>query len=541
MNFLKKIGRKERIIVVISFLVFLVIGIFLRTYHFSDWLRFNMDQSRDAELIENLSENNDLPKLGPGAGGTEFQLGPAFYYFQLISAKIFGVEPEKLAYPDLFFSILSIGLFFLLVKIYFEIPIALTLTWLYSISYFVVKFSRFAWNPNSTPFFVMFFIYALYNLAISQKRKIVWAILTGVSLGICIQLHTSLLIILPILSFFVAIIFIRKKIVSTTIIVIVIATTIFANVPQIVTEIRSGGFNSKQFILGITNKNERNNSWANNLALNFSCHIKTNNHILTSMGNENECGYENDWKTFKKLDGKRMTIGEKIFFVASILLSLIFSLGGYFLLFKKTIKESDKNKKLFLGFIVGYIFLSFVFYITWATELAVRFFLPLSFVPFIILGFWLNFFEKKFKKGLWIVVIIIASISFFNLQKISHTYRDLQYGGKEINGDFDYLTLGEGKYVVDFVKNNTDKKTNVIDAQAGYLFKSIRSLQFLAGKENIEIIQLKKEIELNSGDRLFYLKNAENKCELSQEIAKKYDIEKCSIFRQFSIFVLKVK
>ena len=214
---------------------------------------------------------------------------------------------------------------------------------------------------------------------------------------------------------------------------------------------------------------------------------------------------------------------------------------GFFSLLKEHNKALKSLLWLFLGFIVGYIFLSFVFYITWATELAVRFFLPLSFVPFIILGFWLNFFEKKFKKGVWIAVAIIAVSSFFNLQKIFYTYRDLQYGGREINGDFDYLTLGEGKYVVDFVKNNTDKKTNVIDAQAGYLFKSIRSLQFLAGKENIEIIQLKKEIELNSGDRLFYLKNAENKCELSQEIAKKYDIEKCSIFRQFSIFVLKVK
>src|SRR3989339_850572 len=216
MKFLKKIGKKEKIIIFVGFLI-LVIGIFLRTYHFSDWLRFNMDQSRDVSLVESLSENNNLPDLGPEAGGTEFQLGPAFYYFQLISTKIFGVEPEKLAYPDLFFSILSIGLFFLLAKIYFKIPIALALTWLYSISYFVVRFSRFAWNPNSTPFFVMLFIYALYNLAISQKKKIAWAILTGISLGICIQLHTSLLIILPVLSFFTAIIFIRKKIVSTTI------------------------------------------------------------------------------------------------------------------------------------------------------------------------------------------------------------------------------------------------------------------------------------------------------------------------------------
>ena len=136
---------------------------------------------------------------------------------------------------------------------------------------------------------------------------------------------------------------------------------------------------------------------------------------------------------------------------------------------------------------------------------------------------------------------IIAVSSFFNLQKIFYTYRDLQYGGREINGDFDYLTLGEGKYISNFIKNNLENKTVYIDAQAGYLFKSLRSLQFLEGKEQIEIIQLRKEIKLISGDRLFYLKSADAKCELSQEIAKKYDIEKCSIFRQFSVFALKVK
>ncbi|MDO9231841.1 MAG: glycosyltransferase family 39 protein [bacterium] len=537
-NFFGKIKKHQ---VAILLMLIILVGIFLRTYHFSDWLRFNMDQSRDVELIENLSENNRLPDLGPGAGGTEFLLGPAFYYFQLVSAKIFGAEPEKVAYPDLFFSILSIGMFFLLAKIYFKIPIALALAWLYSISYFAIKFSRFAWNPNSTPFFVMLFIYALYNLAILQKRKIAWAILTGISLGICIQLHTSLLIILPVLSFFTAIIFFKKKIISATAIVIIVASTIFVNIPQIVSEVRSGGANSYQFILGITSKNERNGSWANNLLLNFSCHIKTNNHILTSLGNENECGYENDWKIFKKLDGTRMTIGEKASFVVLIILSLVFSLGGYFLLFKKAIKESDRNKKLFLGLISSYIILSFLFYITWATELAVRFFLPLLFIPLLILGFWLNFFEKKFKKGLWVAIAIIAIFSSFNLQKIFYTYKDLQYGGREINGDFDYLTLGEGKYIVDFIKNNSENKTAYIDAQAGYLFKSLRSLQFLAGKEQIEIIQLRKEIKLNSGDKLFYLKNASAKCELSQEIAKKYDIEKCSIFRQFSVFALKVK
>src|SRR4030042_4003685 len=105
---------------IITIAIILGLGIFLRTYHFSDWLRFNADQSRDAALIKNIVEGKvNTPLLGPKAGGTEFRLGPAFYYFQFASAKVFGEEPEKLAYPDLLFSILSILLFFLLARIFF--------------------------------------------------------------------------------------------------------------------------------------------------------------------------------------------------------------------------------------------------------------------------------------------------------------------------------------------------------------------------------------------------------------------------------------
>ena len=92
----------------------LIVGIFLRTYNFHNWLRFNADQGRDSEVISRVVEENSAwPLLGPKAGGTEFKLGPAFYYFEIVSAKIFGDYPDKMAYPDLLTSVLSIGLLFL--------------------------------------------------------------------------------------------------------------------------------------------------------------------------------------------------------------------------------------------------------------------------------------------------------------------------------------------------------------------------------------------------------------------------------------------
>jgi len=105
----------------IAFAAVILAAIFLRAWHFHDWLFFKMDQARDALLIKQALGNGLgwLPLLGPKAGGTHLNLGPAFYYFQYISAFLFqSAHPAVLAYPDLLFSILSIPLF------YFFLPYA---------------------------------------------------------------------------------------------------------------------------------------------------------------------------------------------------------------------------------------------------------------------------------------------------------------------------------------------------------------------------------------------------------------------------------
>ena len=178
----------------------LIVGIGFRTYRFHDFLRFNADQSRDATLAsEVLVGKAPWPLLGPKAGGTEFKLGSAFYSFQIVSSELFGVTPVSAAYPDLLFSLLAIPLLFLLLRQYFDTKTALRLTAVFALSYFAVKYSRFAWNPNSTPFWSMLFLLALYQSVIPGERKRwwIWPMVLGVAIGIGVELHTLLLALLP--------------------------------------------------------------------------------------------------------------------------------------------------------------------------------------------------------------------------------------------------------------------------------------------------------------------------------------------------------
>ncbi len=177
-------------------LVFLIIiclvGIGLRTIHHSDWLVFKSDQARDALIMKQAMANGiaSLPLLGSEAGSTGFRLGPISYYFQYASGKLFGGTAESFAYPDLIFGILTIPFLFLLLQRFLSIPTSLWLTTLASASLLLVTFSRFAWNPNSLPFFTTIFTWFFLSALDRNSNNRRWFLIgAALSLGIIAQLH----------------------------------------------------------------------------------------------------------------------------------------------------------------------------------------------------------------------------------------------------------------------------------------------------------------------------------------------------------------
>ena len=175
--------RKNYIIIALSLIILL--GTFLRLYHFSDWLHFELDQSRDAKVIDLALEEGigNLPLLGPKAAGSFLRLGPAFYYFQYLSALVFGWTPSGMALIMVFFGIGTIPLFYFLIKRYFANRLSLALTLLFSVSLFLVMYSRFSWNPNALPFFVLLtFLSMLRSVDPEEKKKGRWLVVFFIAL-----------------------------------------------------------------------------------------------------------------------------------------------------------------------------------------------------------------------------------------------------------------------------------------------------------------------------------------------------------------------
>lgn len=376
------------------FFVVIFLAVFLRVYNFSDWLFLKGDQVRDAIMIERSFSggSGELPLLGPKAGGTKLHLGPIFYYFQYVSATIFrSIAPPVLAFPNLLFSILTIPLFYFFSRKFFSRDDSMLICGLFSLCYLAIEYSRFAWNPNSIPFFNLLFIYSLFNIfSKKEKGKYRWFISAAVSYSVSSQLHFSSFLALPIITLIFSIIN-RKKIkeyITWNNLLVFITIIVIFYIPVIISDIVTGGYNGHQFLSSIGNKSS-GHSILKNIQKDFYYFGRNFFRILTGYFGSDRLYYY---------------IGE-IFMLASLAVSAV--------LFRK---EKDNSKKQFIIIILSTLTAYFILYIPLATSIdKPRFFLPIIIIPFIFMGFIKQYlFSKNFIIFKIIFFGIVAMVFFGN-------------------------------------------------------------------------------------------------------------------------------
>jgi 4-amino-4-deoxy-L-arabinose transferase-like glycosyltransferase len=524
-----KFFRKKEIVIL---MLIVLVGICLRSYNFFDWLRFNDDQVRDALVINQMVSGENFPLLGPKAGGTTFNLGPAFYYIEYFSALAFGNYPDKLAYPVLIFSIFSIPLFFLIFKKIFDAKIALMLTALFSFSSFAIKYSRFSWNINLAPFFILAYIYSLYRtLKSDRENKFFWAIICGIIVGIGVQIHTILLFSFPLMLLIISAYFFKKKTGDFRKVFVILAIAAILNLPMVMSEIGSHGENSRAFLRGISSKSDENLSFIKKVASSVSCNIQGNSFVLSSYGNNDGCDI---FATNKEIS--------KLSWFFNMILSSLFFFGGIFIVFQFLKKDSDLKKNIMLKLMFIYYVIASVVFIPLAGEISLRMFLLLIFIPFILLGFWFRSLLDKFAgrgtiASLSILVLLLASNAVFfgrTYFAIGEMYRDDQYFGGASLGEMEKIS----RYVVE---NSLDSKIASISR-----FENSRSLEYLVEKKGVDV-EIRSEDEEIS-ERSFYFFVKKNDFRIDKKRNK--DLEKdlvmfnqldSKIIGQYTVFKLSRK
>lgn len=506
-----------------AFFFILLVGVFLRTYQFHDWLRFNADQSRDAGIASSVvSGQEPLPLLGPKAGGTNFRLGAIFYYFQIGSAEIFGNAPDKMAYPDLLFSILAIPLLFFFLRKYFDVRTVLLLAAVFAVSAYAVKYSRFAWNPNSLPLWTMLCLYALHEIAITKdKRGTWWSILAGVALGVAVQLHTLTLILLPIVTLcvFGYLLYEKKKVWKA--LVIVFLTAMILNTGQLASEIQTGGANAKAFFNGVGTKEKKGSGVVMNVAKDTVCFVGANDYILSSYDASDTC------------EIKSATRG-RIAIIFS-LNGLIFFIGGVILAIRSFRREENVSKKYFLGIVGLYLGLLFLLLVPLANEISMRFFLASIFMPFIFFGLWFEYLSERFpKRGIWIALAIVILLVIANMISVGKTFSTYAAYLSSSASGMDNVLLKEVEQSSAFIVTHAGgAKTVSVEGDATYLFKALKSMQYFTGRDDIRLVQKGKKTDPNMP--AFLIDNTKAKKKI---LENNQGISEYESFGRFTIFKL---
>jgi len=509
-NIVTKLKNNRRL--VLLFCGIFLVGIFLRTYHFRQWLYFYPDQARDLMLTQDvLAGKAAWPLLGPIAASTPFKLGPIYYYFQIISAKIFGAAPQTVAYPDVLFGILTLPLLYFFLKRYFGSKIALLMMGLYSISFYVIRYSRFAWNSNPIPFFVLLFLLGLTEfLTAKEKTAWGWIVVIGIALGVGVQLHTVLLVLLPMLML-LTFGFLVKKNQHVLLKFFAIFLIAFAlNAPQLISESRTHFQNSRYFFQVFSGRSPQQGSGLlENFALNVICQSQANAVFLSSLNGVDSCTVFSELRPSTYSEG---TITDYVISMFSIVFGFCFSAAGYVLLVYYFKKEKNERKKIFLGTLLIYSVLTFLVILPVASHNSqVRYWQPTLFLPFLFLGLLLHFCSKRFsKKCNWFLAPVVVFLVVANFWTIALQVKKYE---AQLQNTPQYVVLGELENMRDYIAAQehgakvaflVGEDKRMLNGPDKYVQNYYKPLAYVLWQRNINLLKNQKDLDNLPADAIFF-------------------------------------
>jgi hypothetical protein len=502
-------------------------------YNFEEWFYFKNDQARDAYTAQKVFDGGlgELRLLGPRAGGSNLYLGPVSYYFRAFSAWAFqSKEPFVMAYPDLFFSILTIPLLYFFLKNFFTSKTSLVISSIYTFSYVAIQYSRFAWNPNSLPFWSLLFIFSLYKLTITKNRKTAgwYLILLTLAYSIASQLHFVALLGFPMVAFVFWFKYFPKKI-NWKFWLGAVFTIFILYSPVIANEIITKGNNSQHFIYTIKNRgdNEKNKTVFEKIEKTGENYGKFYPLFLTSINP----------KEFPGVTGLGAVF---------ILISIIYGVNY----FKKSKSEKEKIF-LYLTFVCFAVFAIINYNIAYEIDRS-RYWFPHFFIPFVFLGFFLDYFLKSKKKYLkvlfyfffltFLILQITAVVNLYlGLEKRAEQNLFKRFEISSVNKFKDYVCLSDMEKVLGFIYRNSDKNRKIcLNSPGGYgsAYKYVFDLNY--PDLNFERKESYIDLELRKKCQIFLITHKERSLEKQREILE-MDFELEGFGKAGEVRVYKIK
>lgn len=528
--------KQDKLFIGMVLLLILTAGFFVRAYNHESWLLFQSDQARDATIISRAIEEGfeKMPLVGPQARSSDLHLGPFFYYPGYVLGKVFGDHPNVFAWPDLFFSVGAIFIFFVFARKYFSFWLSVGLMLLFAGSAFLISYGRFAWNPNSLPFFMLLMSLGLINSTEkSGKSKYFWFGIAVFSLAVATQLHFVAFFVAPGI-FLIYTIANRKSIKKTMMVMLVLIPLIYS--PVILYEFKTDYQNSKAFVGTFGDKTTKDSKKHGLGQKVFKSFQETSRYSWLVISGDQKT---DTFQIKKRKNGTlKLSCDKKCDqFKTHSLFAMIFFLVSIFLLLGEKMNCLDKKKNNFLFLVMSWGLLFFITITPIAYQGSPRFYLVFAPVSFILLGIVLKHIIKlgKAKKSRVIVVLILFSLLLTNLNEVKKYFNELRVAesGKDVPSRRDIImpggetvTLKQQKTIANSIKNNNLAKSSwpftvVVENQYA------RPIYYLLDKyheTSVKCYLKMSEFEPEQLDSYIYIVTTDSKEHISKEILQLYNV-----------------
>lgn len=166
----------------------------IRLYNIGGLNHFTYDQARDAIYIKRIIVDHKFRLIGTQSSIPGVYTPPLYYYMMTPFLLVFKLNPAGLDYATAIFGILSVMVFHFLLSLLIKSRyLRLAITSLYAFQPAIVAQSRYAWNPNTTPFFIILALISLIKI-VRKETGIGYYLVLFFSLSMAISLHYSGLI-----------------------------------------------------------------------------------------------------------------------------------------------------------------------------------------------------------------------------------------------------------------------------------------------------------------------------------------------------------
>lgn len=185
----------------IFFIIFIFLGIFLRSYKIFETFNYSHDQDLASWFVRDVVENNHLRLIGQETSIQGVFIGPLYYYYQIPFYLIAKMDPIGAAYASIVIGIFGIvSAYWVFSKMYGS-RAGFISSVLYSVSFFVINNDREAVPTMPVIIWSIWYIFVLEKL--SNKKYSQAFLIASVLFGLIWNLNLALAIFAPFLLFWV--------------------------------------------------------------------------------------------------------------------------------------------------------------------------------------------------------------------------------------------------------------------------------------------------------------------------------------------------